>query len=154
MQKPIVKQTMLFRVPADKVFDAFVNREVTTKFWFTHSDGNLEKGATVIWEWRCFGVSTTVNVVELEPCKKIAIEWGEPNQRTQVVWTFESRDDGSTLVTITNDGFRGDDDQIVAEAIDSMGGFSLVLANAKALLEHDLDLRLMIDHAPDAVVSR
>ena len=46
-----------------------------------------------------------------------------------------------------------DADSVVAEAIDSMGGFSLVLANAKAFLEHNIDLKLIPDHAPDSHVT-
>lgn len=41
-------------------------------------------------------------------------------------------------------------DQIVASAIDSMGGFSFVLA-AKALLEHNIVLMLRADQAPEGV---
>ena len=32
-----------------------------------------------------------------------------------------------------------------------MGGFSLVLANAKAYLEHGIKLNLIFDKAPDAI---
>ena len=59
----------------------------------------------------------------------------------------------SVFVTITNENFNGDQDSIIAEAIDSMGGFSLVLAAAKAWLEHKLDLKLIIDRAPEAHVA-
>jgi len=31
-----------------------------------------------------------------------------------------------------------------------MGGFTLVLAGLKALLEHDVELNLVADHYPDA----
>lgn len=48
---------------------------------------------------------------------------------------------------------NGDDDSAIAEAIDSMGGFSLALANAKAFFEHGIDLKHIHDHAPDAHVS-
>ena len=153
MTQPIVKQQMLFRVPVERVFEAFVNPDLTTKFWFTHSDGRLETGRTVTWEWRMYGCSTQVHVLEIEPHQRIRIRWGEVDTRSDVEWHFAGRPDGSTLVTITNDNFGGDSESIVAEAIDSMGGFSLVLANAKAYLEHDIDLKLILDHAPDAHVS-
>jgi len=35
---------MLIRRPVADVFDAFVNPELTTKFWFTRSSGRLEAG--------------------------------------------------------------------------------------------------------------
>jgi cytidylate kinase len=52
-------------------------------------------------------------------------------------------------VTITNSGFAGSGDEAVSRAIDSMGGFSFVLAGLKAWLEHGISLNLVPDHAPD-----
>ena len=40
---------------------------------------------------------------------------------------------------------------MVKEAIDSMQGFSLVLAGAKAFLEHGIELNLVADHAPAVI---
>jgi hypothetical protein len=41
----------------------------------------------------------------------------------------------------------------VAAAIDSTGGFSLLLAALKAFLEHGIELNLVEDHAPAALVE-
>ena len=152
MTQPTVQQQMLFRVPRESVFEAFVNPDVTTKFWFTHSDGRLETGQTIQWEWRMYGCSTNVRVREIIPNELIKFEWGEETTRSKVEITLEKRSEDSTLVTITNHQFCGDEQAVVAEAIGSMGGFSLVLANAKAYLEHGIDLKLILDHAPDAHV--
>jgi hypothetical protein len=54
--------------------------------------------------------------------------------------------DDTTLVVITASGFTGSDDEKVAQAIDSMGGFSLLLAGCKAYLEHGVLLNLVGDH--------
>ena len=51
-----------------------------------------------------------------------------------------------TLVVIRNWGFHGDADKIVADAIDSTGGFSFVLAGLKAFAEHHIELNLVRDH--------
>jgi hypothetical protein len=45
-------------------------------------------------------------------------------------------------------GFSGTDDEIVAQALDSTGGFTRVLAGAKALLEFNLKLNLTADAHP------
>jgi hypothetical protein len=56
------------------------------------------------------------------------------------------------MVTVSNSDFAGfSADELVPVAIDSMGGFSLVLANAKAYLEHGIQLNLIFDKAPDAI---
>ena len=150
---PEVKQQLLIRVPAEAVYNAFADPEITTQFWFSHSDGRLETGAKRLWEWRMFGCSTKVDVIEATPHSRILIEWGEPPRRSSVEWTFESRAGDSTLVTVRNFELSGSTEEVVAEAIESMGGFSLVLASCKALLEHDVQLNVIADHAPDALVD-
>jgi uncharacterized protein YndB with AHSA1/START domain len=150
--QPTVTQTMLFRVSPERAFQAFVDPSITTRFWFTHSDGPLEEGRRVTWEWRPYGCSCQVEVQAIEQDKRILIKWGDENEWSMVEWTFAPRPGGSTLVTVRNSEFTGTSDPI-AVAIDSMGGFSLVLANAKALLEHDLELNLIYDKAPDAIAK-
>lgn len=150
---PEVKQQLLIRAPAETVYAAFANPEITTKFWFSHSDGPLETGTKRFWEWRMFGCSTRVDVIEATPHSRIFIEWGEPSRRSSVEWTFDARADDSTLVTIRNFQLSGNTEEKIAEAIDSMGGFSLVLASCKALLEHGVQLNVIADHAPDALVE-
>ena len=50
-QVPVSKTGMLIRRPVAEVFEAFVDPEITTKFWFTQSGGRLEAGKQVQWEW-------------------------------------------------------------------------------------------------------
>jgi hypothetical protein len=52
-------------------------------------------------------------------------------------------------VSVTDSGFRGSGDEIVEQALDSTGGFTLVLAGLKSLLEHHTDLNLIRDRFPD-----
>lgn len=65
-------------------------------------------------------------------------------------WRFDARADDTTLVSISNWGFKGSEDEVVAKAIDAKGGFTLVLAGLKALLEHGVVLNLVADQHPDA----
>ena len=99
-----------------------------------------------------YGVSTQVTVKDVEKDERILIEWDDP--ATQVEWRFVVRPDGTTFVSITNSGFSGTPDEVAKQAIDSMGGFSLVLAGLKALLEHNVILNLVADHNPDASKNR
>jgi hypothetical protein len=43
-QVPMAKTGMLIRKPVADVFEAFINPDITTKFWFTKSSGRLEVG--------------------------------------------------------------------------------------------------------------
>ncbi|MGH8758220.1 MAG: SRPBCC family protein [Burkholderiales bacterium] len=138
---------MLIRKPVAVVFGAFIDPAVTTKFWFTRSSGRLEQGAEVTWHWDMYGASGLVSVKSIEENKRIFMEWPTP-----VEWVFTPKSEDTTFVTITASGFTGTDDEQVASAIDSMGGFNLVLAACKAFLEHGIELNIAADHNPDAHV--
>ena len=148
-KEPVAEAGMLIRKPPRKVFRAFVDPQVTTRFWFTKSSGKLEAGKRVRWDWEMYGVWVNVDVKAIEQDRRILIEWGSENEApTEVEWIFDAQADGNTFVTVRNWGFAGSGDEKVAQALDSTGGFSLVLAGLKALLEHDLDLKLVPDRHP------
>jgi uncharacterized protein YndB with AHSA1/START domain len=48
---PLMETGMLIRKPAAEVFEAFVNPDITTRFWFTKGSGRLEAGRQVQWDW-------------------------------------------------------------------------------------------------------
>jgi uncharacterized protein YndB with AHSA1/START domain len=140
---------MLIRRPVVEVFSAFVDPAVTAKFWFTKSSGKLTPGKTIRWDWEMYGVSAQVSVVEVEENKRMVIDWP-----TRVEWEFTPKGDNDTFVSITCSGFSGNDDDIMKMALDSMGGFSLLLAGCKAYLEHGVMLNLVADHNPDANIAQ
>ena len=146
---PTANVQMLIRKPVEEVFEAFVDPEVTTKFWFTKSSGRLEPGKEIRWDWEMYGASAQVSVKEVEKNQRIRIEWSGNGTTTSVEWLFTARPDNTTLVRIANWGFAGNDDEKVNQAIDSKGGFTLVLTGLKALLEHNIVLNLVADQYPD-----
>lgn len=148
---PEVKAEMLIRRPAEEVYEAFVDPAVTTKFWFTQSSGRLERGKHIKWEWQMYGAADTILVKELDLHRRILIQ---SEDGTMTEWIFEQRSPNETFVSITNSGFTGTADEIVASAIDSMGGYTMVLCALKALLEHNIILNAVFDKAPDAHVQQ
>lgn len=146
---PTVGTEMLIRRPVPEVFEAFVNPEITTRFWFTRSSGRLAAGNEVRWDWEMFGASANVSVQAVDENERVLFEWGAPGSRTQVEFRFAPRAGDSTFVRVAVAGFSGDDAEIVRQMVDAMGGFSLVLAGAKAVLEHNVRLNLVADRYPD-----
>lgn len=142
---------MLIRQPAAEVFAAFIDPAITSRFWFTKSTGRLETGKHVTWTWEMYNVSIEVNVKEIEPNKRIVVDWGNYGAMTQVEWIFKSHGNDATYVTITNSGFQGDGDKVVRYALDSTGGFTWVLAGLKALLEYKLELNAIADAFPQGL---
>lgn len=146
---PVAKTGMLIRKPVSEVFEAFVNPAITSRFWFTRGSGRLQEGERIRWDWEMYNISVRVSVKAIEQDKRILIEWEAGNAPTAVEWVFTSPSDNTTFVDITNSGFSGDGDEIVKQALDSTGGFALVLAGAKAFLEHNIILNLIADRFPE-----
>lgn len=147
-QVPVMKTGMLIRRPAAQVFDAFVNPDITTEFWFTRSSGKLEPGTQVEWAWEMYDISAAVMVKAIEPNRRIEIEWPGYSDRTTVEWLFTPHTNDTTFVSITETGFTGDGDSLVQQVTASTQGFTLVLAGLKALLEHNVRLNLVADRYP------
>lgn len=150
-QVPMTKTGMLIRKPVNEVFEALVNPDITTKFWFTRSSGRLETGKQVQWDWDMYGISVPVTAKAVEPNKRIVIEWSGHRTPTTVEWMFAPQKDGTTFVSVTHAGFTGDGDELVKQVTDSTQGFSLVLAGLKALLEHNVRLNLVADRYPRGI---
>jgi uncharacterized protein YndB with AHSA1/START domain len=148
---PMTKTGMLIRTPVADVFEAFVNPDITAKFWFTKGSGRLEAGKQVQWDWEMYGISIPVTAKAIEPNQRIVIEWPGYGGHTTVEWIFTPQKDGTTFVSITEAGFTGDGDDLVKQVTDSTQGFSLVLAGLKALLEHQVELNLVADRFPKGI---
>jgi uncharacterized protein YndB with AHSA1/START domain len=144
---------MLIRRPVADVFEALTDPELTTKFWFTHSTGKLEAGKRVRWDWEMYGVSADVDVDLIDENKRILMRWPayEGDTQTTVDWVFTPHAGNTTFVAVTNTGFKGDAEAVAKQAIGATGGFTLVLAGMKALLEHNIELNLVSDRFPEGV---
>ena len=142
------KAEMLIRRPVAETFAAFIDPDLTTKFWFTKSSGPVVQGKQLQWEWEMYNASTPVTVKAVDANKRILIEWSGPDEPNTVEWVFTPLSDDRTFVTITNSGFHGDAASQIQQAIDSTEAFAMVLAGAKALLEHNLILNLVADRFP------
>ena len=148
MTAPVASAGMLIRRPVAEVFEAIVDPSVTGRFWFTRGSGRLEPGARVRWEWEMYDVGTDVVVKAVEPGLRILVDWDADSDPTEVEWTFEARD-AETWVQVENRGFTGSAAEKTTKALDSTGGFALVMAAAKVWLEHGVESRIIEDRHPD-----
>lgn len=142
---------MMIRKPVAEVFNAFIDPSITKNFWFTRSSGKLEKNRMVTWEWEMYNVSATVMVKDIEPNRKIVIEWGNPS--TIVEFQFQSLPDNTTYVQIIESGYQESGTELLNHIKDSTGGFTTVLDGMKAYLEHGINLNLIADKFPKAVIQ-
>jgi uncharacterized protein YndB with AHSA1/START domain len=148
---PSARTGMRIRRPVSEVFEAIVNPQITSKFWFSKGSGRLEAGKQVQWVWESHDVSIQVTAKAVEPNRRVQIEWPGYSGPTTVEWTFQSLPDATTFVRVSESGWTGDADQLLRYVADSTQGFTLMLAGMKALLEHDIQLNLTLDRYPKGV---
>ena len=150
----VAQAQMLIRKPVALVFEALVDPSITSHFWFSKSNGRLEAGKRVRWDWEMYGHHTEVDVKVIEENRRLLIEWNGPDNPSFVEWTFEAKDEARTFVSVKNWGFGSRDaNKVVSEAINSTGGFSFLLAAMKFYLEHGIEPNIVVDHDPDALVK-
>lgn len=142
--------------PVHEVFEAVADPKKLSGYFTTGgAKGRLKTGATVMWDFHDFPGAFPVKVVEVEQDKKIVLQWeandGAPSDgeaavtasagyMTTVTMTFEPLDDGRTLVTIAEEGWRETANGLKA-SYGNCQGWSQMLAALKVWIEHGINLR-------------
>jgi uncharacterized protein YndB with AHSA1/START domain len=148
MSEITAKAHTMVRASPRAIYNAFVQADLMSKFWFARKDQELVEGRTTHWyvghSEDAFAIE--VRVKELIFPEKIVIEWGDGQTFTQVLWRIESSSEGISKLFIEESGFVGTKDEIVTSALDSTGGFNQVIIALKALLEHGSTINVVDDH--------
>ena len=148
----MVETQMLIRKPIAKVFNAFIDPELTKNFWFTKGSDKLQEDKEVTWTWEMYGISEKVVATKIEKNKIINFDWFNDDAKpTKVEMEFESFTKDTTFVKIKHFGFKQSGDKLVELLKDSTGGFTMVLAGLKSYLEHRINLNLIADKSPEEV---
>jgi uncharacterized protein YndB with AHSA1/START domain len=105
----------------------------------------------VQWEFLVPGASARVRVHAIVQNERIEISWDDG---TRVEWTFQEHPLGGTVVSVTQSGFDGEPQRVMAQALDATAGFSLVLAELKVLLERGAAANIVRDKAALIAASK
>lgn len=142
------KAQMLVRRPRDEVFNAFIDPAIMSKFWLTRKDQGLREGETICWfvGGAPDAFEIEVRVKSIKRPSEIIIDWGHRDQFTTVSWVLEELKPDVTRLVIEERGFVGSREEIIANALDSTGGFNQVIVALKALLEHSSTINVVADH--------
>ena len=144
--------TLAFKVsgriarPVHDVFEAVVDPDQLSRYFTTNgAKGRLETGATVVWDFADFPGAFPVHVVEVDPDRRIVLRWQAADSdddpyETTVTIEFEALDDGRTLVSIAEDGWR-DTAGGQQASYDNCEGWTGMLCAMKVWLEHGINLR-------------
>ncbi len=97
------------RKPVAEVFDAVVNPKKLSQYFTTGgSSGALMPGSTVTWDFADFPGAFPVHVREVVPERLIVLQWqaADGDYDTTVRMEFEALDDRSTLIRISESGWK------------------------------------------------
>jgi len=133
---------MLIRRPPGEVFAAFVNPTMLRKFWLSDASGPLAPRARVKWTFMVPGAEDNLVVTAFEAPHHLAFDWSDG---MHVDMRFAAYDRESTQVTVTVSGFAAG--ELLAQATNTIEGFSIVLCDLKTLLETGTSANLVRDKA-------
>ena len=134
--------------PVHEVFEAVVDPAKLSNYFTTGgAKGRLASGATVTWDFADFPGAFPVQVVEVVADKRIVLKWGAADggdgagaYDTTVTMEFEQLEDGRTLVTIAEAGWR-ETEAGLKSCIGNTEGWTGMLCALKVWIEHGINLR-------------
>lgn len=133
----IAKAFIQINKPVDLVFNAISEKKHITQYFIGSSDGDMEEGKTLKWEFADFPGAFPVKILRLHANKEIQFTWEED---TVVKITFQENTGTNTIVNIS-EGTRLLNKENLDWVISSTGGWTNFLACLKAYLEYDIILR-------------
>lgn len=142
------KVTARVAKPVAEVFEAVADPARLSRYFTTGgAKGRLETGATVHWNFHDFPGEFPVEVMEVNPERSIVLRW-EANDatgsadkyQTTVTMTFEALQDGRTLLSITEGGWRATESGLQG-SYENCSGWTQMLCSLKACLEYGINLR-------------
>lgn len=99
----------------------------------------------MVWDFADFPGAFPVHVVDVEQDRRIVLRWqaddsGDEAYETTVTMEFEELDDGRTLVTIAEEGWR-DTEAAQKASYGNCEGWTGMVCALKVWVEHGINLR-------------
>jgi uncharacterized protein YndB with AHSA1/START domain len=126
--------------PANEVFEAIVNPDKMSDYFISKSSGRMEEGKQIIWQFPEFDLEFPVRIGKIEKNKYISYYWDVDKLELFVEITLRPKDNGSTVVSITEKS-RKNDEAGIKWLKGNTAGWANFLACLKAYLEYGINLR-------------
>ena len=134
--------------PVDEVFEAIVSGDTLCRYFTSSTSGDLVEGRTVHWRWEHYHAELPVTVTRVvqNECIELTLDsraWEKTRTETYPVtvrFEFEALDDGSTMLGISESGWKTDADGLKGSH-DNCSGWTHMAMCLKSWIEHGIDLR-------------
>lgn len=146
MARNYTVRTKILRPVAD-VFNAIVSSNKLCSYFTDRSSGDLREGMEIVWHWSAYGdFPVVVNKIVANELIELALDtkkWGKTKRKAygvKVIFEFEKLDDGNTMLSISEAGWKSDVDGLKGSH-DNCSGWTHMAMCLKAWIEHGIDLR-------------
>lgn len=129
--------------PVAEVFGAVQKPEKLSRYFTTGSaSAPLTEGATVIWRFADYPGDIPVEVTKVVPNQLIELQWKaqDGDYNTLVEMTFEALNERSTLITISESGWKATSEGLKS-SYSNCEGWTNMACCLKGYLEHGINLR-------------
>jgi uncharacterized protein YndB with AHSA1/START domain len=131
---------MQIQKPIHEVFKAIINKDKMSNYFIAESTGNMEEGKELIWKFPEFEIEVPIRVGNIVKDNYVSYYWDMDGRSLLVEMTLTTKENNSTLVSITEKS-RPNDELGLKWLSDNSFGWSNFLACLKAYLEYGINLR-------------
>jgi uncharacterized protein YndB with AHSA1/START domain len=136
-----IKAAIEIQKPAAVVFEAITDPAQMSRYFISRSTGIMEEGKQLVWNFPEFDIDVPVRVGKLVQNQYLSFYWAGDDQKELLVEiSLASRENGSTVVTVTEKGMNNDEAGI-NWLKGNTEGWANFLACLKAYLEYGINLR-------------
>ncbi|MNO75791.1 hypothetical protein D3C76_668530 [compost metagenome] len=122
--------------PVNEVFEAIIEPEKMSNYWFSSGTGRMEQGKTISWRYEEYNAEVDIHVLKVVNNQTIIYSWGESDQETLVTIALTELEPACTVIEVNESGWKETDPDIVSKMIGQKEGWVYVLTCLKAYLEH------------------
>jgi uncharacterized protein YndB with AHSA1/START domain len=135
-----INVAMQIQKPINEVFEAIINPDQMSHYFISESTGVMEEGKNIIWKFPEFEFECPIRVGKIEVNKYISYYWFMYEIELLVAITLTSKENNTTLVSISEKS-RNNDETGIKWLSGNSFGWSNFLACLKAYLEYGINLR-------------
>ncbi len=135
-----IKVALQIQKPVNEVFEAIVNPEKMSNYFISQSSGRMEENKSLMWKFPEFDMEFPIRVGKIEKDKYVSYYWEVDGEELLVEITLITKENDSTLVSISEKSMANDEKGLKWLSGNSFG-WSNFLACLKAYLEYGINLR-------------
>jgi uncharacterized protein YndB with AHSA1/START domain len=146
LERHITSSMKILKSSAE-VFEALVNPEQMSNYWFSSGTARIEEGRSITWRYDEYNAEGNVNIQEVEHPSKIVFTWGDPGQPTTVTIMLREQEKETTIIQVVESGFTEGPDEL-EKMLGQKEGWVYMLTCLKAYMENGVNtLRASLVHS-------